>query len=318
MDAVNLGEPDGDGAQRSATLPTADDVRNQVDAKDYRGALQSLLRVLDLKGSAAEPYDRAEMLLLRAECQMQIRQTKAALDSLDAALKECAAKGKADMGALVLAHTELLLNSPNMQYVSRTRSSASPPKPINILDRQVRPDAYQALLDDEWDAQEQRIKAALEAPTMPPILEAAKIVATLRGVEKGATGSTHRSDDWAASLSQHARAVLAGSLNDMGESVDKIIASANEMVVVPVPKYDAASGKSWLENVSQKRGLNSRDRQNLKVVTQTCAQIISAAGDLVFALDVDREEYQKLAANSGALQDKVAAAARVDYSKPDK
>ncbi|HEY4329332.1 MAG TPA: hypothetical protein VGN88_06325, partial [Phycisphaerae bacterium] len=55
-------------------IASADDVRKMVDDGKYRDAVKSLVRILDLKGAAATGYDRSEMFLLRAECELQLRE----------------------------------------------------------------------------------------------------------------------------------------------------------------------------------------------------------------------------------------------------
>src|SRR5208283_3866968 len=122
-----------------APLPTADEVRKQVDDGQYRDALKNLLRILDLKGPPAVAYDRVDMLFLRGECQLQIHENNAAQGSLDAAVKEArggnGVPANRDKAVGALALSALLAKSPNLMYTPKTRTGPLAPKPISILDR---------------------------------------------------------------------------------------------------------------------------------------------------------------------------------------
>ncbi len=158
-----------------APLPLPGDLKQQVDAGEYRDALKGLSRVLDLKGAAAEPYNRFEMLTLRAECQLQLRQTAAALDSLTAAQKQAASQGNADGVGASLAFADLIQRSPALRYTPKASNGPLAKKPIDILDRSQRPQAYEALFADELTSAQQKVRQAETARQMPPILEAAKM-----------------------------------------------------------------------------------------------------------------------------------------------
>ena len=126
--------------------------------------------------SPAEPYNRLDMLSLKAECQLQLRQTTAALDALDAAQREAAngaSRGGCQHGLIgvCLSHSAF---SHAQHYTPKTSNGPLAKKPIDILDRGQRPDAYKALFADELAAAQQKIRQAETARTMPPILEGAK------------------------------------------------------------------------------------------------------------------------------------------------
>ena len=163
------------GAQEAPPVPMTREIKAQVEAGDYREALKGLLRALDLKGPAAQAYDRVELLMLRAECQLQIKESRACLDSLEAARKEAGVQGKSDGVGAAMAMALLVQRSTAFRYVPKT-AAAGPvaPKPVDILDRQARPEAYKALFADELAGTRQKVRAAETVRTMPPIMEAAE------------------------------------------------------------------------------------------------------------------------------------------------
>ncbi len=292
-------------AQQS--LPAVEDIKKQVDAGDYRPALQSLTRILTLKGRFAEGYDRVELLLLRAQCQLQLRQSKPALDALQQAFSEAAAKNDAKGAASSLALQVLVSKSNNFQFTPKTRTGPTASKALNILDKEQLSEAYKALFEDEFPAIRQKTRIAAQATTIPVILEAAKDIAALRGIElaaAGGAGEPSQSKPLAIELSSQGRLLLTSALNDATSATDKLTTSASEVVTVPVPRYDPATGKSWLERIKRPRGLSASDVQTIKNVQSTAAQIETSAVQLAVLLDTDADEFKSLGATARETREK--------------
>src|SRR5207248_1905113 len=110
-----------------------------ANAGQYQDALKALLRILELKGPAAAGYDRHEMLMLKAECQLQIKQSSAALDTLELARKEAAAAANEGHVMEASALAMLVRLSPGGNYTPQTGTIR---KPIPIHDRTLRKAGY--------------------------------------------------------------------------------------------------------------------------------------------------------------------------------
>jgi len=165
-------------------LPKQADIRGLVEAGDYAGALRGITRVLELKGPAAVPYNRPEMLLLRGECLLQTRQNSAAKVALDDSLKEAIAAGDSVIAGNALALSTLMAKSANLTYSPKKGTSPVAAKPISILDRTVRPDAYKALYNDLLPETTTKARAAIKSESMTTVMSVARDAATLRALEK--------------------------------------------------------------------------------------------------------------------------------------
>src|SRR5678816_2907786 len=55
---------------------------------DYQGVALKATRVLQIKGEAAKGYNRAKILMLKAEAQLRLKQVSQALEAFAAAAKE--------------------------------------------------------------------------------------------------------------------------------------------------------------------------------------------------------------------------------------
>src|SRR5580765_6335680 len=63
----------GRTAAGAEALPTAAEIHQLYDEAKYPQVLQKLQRVLILKGEAAKPYDRHDLLRLRGETQLHLK-----------------------------------------------------------------------------------------------------------------------------------------------------------------------------------------------------------------------------------------------------
>ncbi len=305
-----------DAQDAPAPLPLPDELKQQVDSGEYRDALKGLTRVLDLKGAAAEPYNRFEMLALRAECQLQLRQTAAALDSLTAAQKEAASQGNADDVGASLAFADLIQRSPALRYTPKTSNGPLAKKPIDILGRGQRPDAYKALFADELTSAQQKVRQAETARQMPPILDAAKNAAALRGIEKAGTGDDVQTQALTKGLSARGLSLMTSALGDLSVRIDAVSKIANTTVTTSVMQYDQISGRSWPQQILTRRGLDGGNMSELKGIQQTCAQITSAANDLGLALSQDQNAYKDIAAQADGARNKAGALLTENFNAP--
>src|ERR1035437_3345318 len=136
-------------------LPTAAEIKNLVDAGQYKDALKPISRALALKGPAAAPYVRPDLWILRAECLLQLKQDQqGALAALEQARKDAFGERKFEKMAEPTALTMLIQKSNAYKYTPRGAKEG-----ISILDRTLRPAAYAALLADELPATKQKVDA---------------------------------------------------------------------------------------------------------------------------------------------------------------
>src|SRR5258708_11339603 len=114
------------GAARSSSgdaatpIPSPGDLRELVQQRHYREALKGLTRLLELKDAAASGFDRHEMLMLRAECLLQIGEAKAAISTLVDAKKEAEKAEREADAAQAVALAYLVHKSPGNIYLPRS------------------------------------------------------------------------------------------------------------------------------------------------------------------------------------------------------
>src|SRR5436309_2378435 len=100
-------------------LPTQDDIHQLFDQGKYPLVLQKLQRVLLLKGAAAKPYDRHDLLRLKGETQLRLKAQTAAAQAFAEAADEVA---KDTQGGDVDRATALLIKrSQNFAYTPKAR-----------------------------------------------------------------------------------------------------------------------------------------------------------------------------------------------------
>jgi hypothetical protein len=310
--------PGGGGGAATGALPTVDEITKQVDDGQYRDALKSLQRVLELKGTAAAPYDRGEMLMLRAECQLQIRETAAALVTLDAAAKEARGSNSQapnpDTLGQSLALTALVNKSSNLQYTPKNHTGPLAPKPFNILDRAARPEAFKALFEDVLPDAKAKVRATQNTTTLQPVLDTAKTIVALRTIEKVANGVEDESKLLASQLTTRATVLLGNSVADMSAATDAIAATANQVYTTPVLRVDPVTKGRYYDQQPHRRGLVNDLPARLKTIQQNCTQAINACGDLGLALDA-ADKFRSISADADSVAKKAGRVLSDDYTR---
>jgi hypothetical protein len=302
-------------AQESAPpLPTAEQIKAQVEAGQYRPALQSLLRVLNLKGALAEGYDRFAMLMLRAECQLQVKETRSALDTLEQAKKEAAGKADPDRVGEAAAMTLLIQRSPGMKYTPKTSTGPLAKKPIDILDRTTRQEAYKALFEDELATARATVRRAEAAAALPPLMEAAKAAGVLRGLEKAATGDVLQSKELTDGLASHAALLVSNGVNDLSLRTEAIAARANTIVTTPMAQRDPVSKTARMVDVSHRRGVTGDEVAELKKILNECTQAVGAARDLALVLPTQEKSFKASAASATTIGTRANAVLNDNYN----
>src|SRR5271154_2783318 len=87
--AIALSLPCLTSAQ-TATIPTAEQLWQMYDAGQYHPCLQQISRLLFLKGAAAANVNRQELLLLRGDCLVKLKDSRTALKAYQESEKAAA------------------------------------------------------------------------------------------------------------------------------------------------------------------------------------------------------------------------------------
>ena len=222
---IRAAEPEG--------LPSADDLHKLYDAKEYQPLVQKLTRVLQLKGNAAQAYDRVDMLMLRGEALMQLKQQAPAVEAFDAAAKEATnpqQKGttyKPDEIAKARATALLVHQARLFSYTPRHVEAGQKPEPIPLSDPARRPDAFKALLADQQADLTPKAKAAAHATSLGPIIQLIRGLGDLRAVEQMATSATKQSDALLVDLAEQAHKLMDAEVDRLAPATDTISKNAH-------------------------------------------------------------------------------------------
>ena len=303
-------------------LPSPAEIEKQVEDGKYREALKDLTRVLTLTGSPAAAYDKYTMLMLKAECMLQLKQQPQAIVVLGQAAKEAFAEEKPERAISPVALAFLAGHSTAYQYVPK---AAGDHKAIPWLDRSRRAEAYGALLVDELPGAERKMGAVAKVTALPPLMEFAKTVGGLHALElasakdasggsEGTPGGTPGTDPLVRGVGDRAAALISDALADPSAKVTKISDLANQLVQVNVPQHDPNTGRAWVTQQMQRRGLDGDQASYLKGVGESCGKMIAAAKELSELLLGENEALKGASANASTLRLRAADLLTDDYT----
>lgn len=287
-----------------------DDIRQLVSDGKHREALQKLSRVLALKGSAAAQYDRHELLRLKAESHLNIKDSAAAASAFAAAAKEApddAARAQDKASELVVKRSK------NLQFTPRPAKKGGKTGPIDITTMEARKEAFAALLEEEKAAAGPALKKARDARSLPPIVDGLKKVGELRMLELAATGADAEATKLIEDLAGQAHKLMDQAVQDMTSLVNDIEQSANDVQPVAVPARSPGGRGPILYQSAKRRGLTTRDTQDLKRTINDLRKLVPMARELVQSLGEAGKQFEKIADDGEAIGNQAQKVLTTDY-----
>jgi hypothetical protein len=285
-----------DAAEQPASMQ---ELKQLFESKQWQPLLQKLSKALPLRGAAAQQYDRYELLTMKGEAHLNLKQGPAAVSAFEEASKI----KDLDRQKLAVADATVLLvkRSPGMTYKRKSPgaqpSGGDDDNKIDITDRDKRKEAFAALAADEQAALQPKAKAAAAGKSLRPIAEMLKSLDDLRNAEMAASGTseTPLAAALVAPLAKHAKELTDKELLNQKATVDKIERSANQIeeaggvgrsrgsnvrvgpdgrILGPAPGQPGNPRDPIIvEKRYKKRGLQGMDMQTLKGVIETCQNI---------------------------------------------
>jgi hypothetical protein len=274
-------------------LPTQSEIKQTFDSGDYPKTLQKLQRVLILKGKAAEPYNRHELLRIKGETQLRIKATSAAAQAFAEASKE-APDGAAAAQDIA---TELLLkrSGAGLQYQPKAKDptdKTKPLPPVPVVEPADRKKAIELLYADERAVVEAQVKAITGSTSMTPVLQALPAIRNVRWLEMAANGNDERTKAMVAELAEKTKKRLATALKDLGEQTDDIERGAMEVITARIPINDPQTGKIIRFKTEYRyRGPNPRQMSTLQAVAGDCVKIFGSCDELGGSLGATGKEF---------------------------
>jgi hypothetical protein len=265
-------------------VPTQDSIKALFEAGEYQKVVQQVGRALALKpgtAAAAADYDRYELLTMRGEAYLHLKQNKSAGDSFGLAAKET----KDDQKAAVARAMQRTLREAHGTTVQRraaaSKAAAGSANSADLLKPDERETAFRIVYDNLRESAEPKIKAATDARTLPPIVDALTALSDLDDLARAGAGGDSDLAATRQEIGERGRSLIGRELDRMEKDVAAIKKSA-ETVVEQRSRSTTSlvTGEGYDSYLSIRRGLTNKDRADLNDVMKTCERIIPAAESL--------------------------------------
>jgi hypothetical protein len=240
----------------------------------YDEAMRAIDKMLGPARGNNAAVDRQEMLLARAECQVQLKRRDDAIRTLNQVRQEADRDNDIKASSEAFAFVTLIQRSTNFQYKPGTSNDKTP---LNILDPDARKSAYNALLADELAAINKQQTSARTDQHLVPIVQIAEAFYRVQAIERTATGNTSQTDLLAKELSQWAGGRFDATLLGYSDQINKIAESANQPSVPGTIVGDP--GTKVKVPRSAPRGLSPADIQALNTIVSDCQKIPTATAN---------------------------------------
>jgi hypothetical protein len=258
-------------AQASADL---DQVRAAIAAGEYQAALKQI--DTQLFPTPKDPTRRYELLMLKGECRLQLKDRTGAMTAFKSAAK---AAGNVTELAAARANALIVERSTSGRYVPAVGGKGG--EPIDIMDIESRKRAMNQLRDDLSSKYKPRIDSALRADQLPPIEEVFKQVADMYALEMFASGQASDTSAVMQQLGGRADALMHAEVLKCAARLDYLAQVANSSGV---------NGRGW---DTGRMGLTSQQRDEVKAMLPYLNNIRERAS-----------EYRGIAARLGGNEGK--------------
>ena len=272
---------------QAAPARNAEEAQAAFASGDYQGCLRKTSGLLSsAKRDSVERYD---LLMLRGECLVRLKQRNAAAQAFQSAAGVM--KGRRDLArtASATAIAVLVRESPDFTYKSKANSERTG---IDIIEPSTRRVAMAALFDD--------LKARL-TPEVDKALREKSLVSThkrlrdfweLYAVEFSATGEAASTASTLQELGDHTRGLIGDELERLTTRLEQL--------------KDLSEDPAWTSQGISHRGLNSNERAELKQTADYLTQIqrtVENGRRISQALGRTGENWESLLADCAEARD---------------
>jgi hypothetical protein len=256
--------------QQDASLDAA-----RIDAArgEYRAAILKIGKLL-YSFKEPTPDERYELLMLKGECQLQLKDRMGSASTF-----KSAAKAAGDLNQLAAARANALIVERSAGGVYKSASASG--ESIDILAPESRKKAMAQLLQDTWSKNKRDIDAAMRGETLPPIEKVFVAVADSYALELTTTGEAKQIEPVMRELGGRAFGLIRDEVTRYTRLVEQMNQLSNSA-------QDYARG--W---GASRRGLLPDERDDLR----------NAIAYLTKVQDRVRE-YRRIAARLGGNQQK--------------
>lgn len=236
----------------------ADDVRAKAQSGDYRGALQLVNRRLaEARGNAELRY---ELLMLRGECLVQLRQKPAAIEAFRSASRAVSVDSDFEKTLAARAQVEVLTGSEGWTFRAAGER-------VDIIDPQSRGKAMGVMFSERLLDLTPRIEKARDAAVLGPMIDLLPSIAGLMALEHGASGKTERTTPIFESFGERGRELITAELIRLEGRIGQLEDLANELIIL-------RDGE-----IITRRGLHSNEQAELRDAVAYLDKIEQAADE---------------------------------------
>jgi hypothetical protein len=197
------------------------EVQNDFNNSDYKLVVQKTARLFASSTAEPLPADKYQMLMLRGESQLQLKDRLAAMTAFKAA-----AKSAGDVDQLALAKADALISERSAMGKYTPRFAADK-TPIDILPMESRKQAMRALQADLWAQNKSLIDIALNATTLPPIEKAFAPLADMFCLETAATGQAEETGKLMRQIGTQTYRLMQNEAVRYSRTIDQLTITAN-------------------------------------------------------------------------------------------
>ena len=236
--------------------PNLEDARAAFASGDYPACLRKTSALLSSKAFKADSPERYDLLMLRGECLLRLKQRGPAAASFEAAANMM--KKQRDLARAVDATSlaVLIKASPDLAYRPKAQKDASG---ISVLEPETRREAMKALFTDLNAGIAPRLDKSLRDKSLVSTQAVLRDVWELYTVEHAATGGTSSTESALEGLGGHARELI-------GEELGRLTTRLEQL-------NDLASEPTWVTQAITYRGLTTREREELQGIADYLVQV---------------------------------------------
>lgn len=261
-----------------------DGIRAAMNAGEYQAAVKQIDR--QLFPAANDPVTRYELLMLRGECRLQLKDRTGASTAFKSAAK---AAGSAAELAAARANALIVERSTSGRYVPRGGKGG---EPIDIMTMESRKRAMTELRGELWSKYKPGVDSALHAEQLRPIEGVFTQLADIYCLELFADGEAAETAAVMQQLGQRAHALMEAEVIKCATRIEFLTQLANS---------SGASSRGW---DTGRLGLTSQQRDEVKVMVPHVQQIRERASEyrgIAARLNGDEAKWDALVADTVAV-----------------
>jgi hypothetical protein len=246
--------------ERPSAVDTA---QRMFDGGDYPACLKQVGFCLRATTNKPTPKERCELLMLRGECLLRMKQEAGAAAAFESASNVLKVQGDVPAVASAKANAVLTRASPGLKYKAAGGSAEG----IDIVDPTSRKQAIQALHQERKATVTPEVEQALKGTSLPAMQKLLPASWELYALEFSASGDAPETTIMIRKMGAHARELIDNDMKRISGRLDELDDLASEPTLGAGAGASAGAGTSAGAESAAFRGLSSAERDELAALT---------------------------------------------------